>query len=204
MLQRNMINTLNIQLTLEDLLGNLHFARKHDQLGRLALLAYCEVKGWARLASKPDLADKAIRMFSQSPFVTKAEFLKNVDSLIATVELHEQEYRIDNTACANKEAAMRILIAEDDQVMADGLLRALRSAGAIVDLVASGLEADAALMNHTEFDLLILDLSLPKMNGLEVLKNLRARGSSLPVLISLSPTAWKSASKSWTAAQTPI
>ena len=77
---------------------------------------------------------------------------------------------------------MRILIAEDDQVLADGLLRALRGAGAAVDHVASGGEADAALMTNTEFDLLILDLGLPKMHGLEVLKKLRGRGSSLPVL----------------------
>ena len=61
---------------------------------------------------------------------------------------------------------MRILIAEDDQVLADGLLRALRSSGAAVDHVASGTEADAALMTNTEFDLLILDLGLPKMHGL--------------------------------------
>jgi two-component system, OmpR family, response regulator len=78
---------------------------------------------------------------------------------------------------------MRILIAEDDQVLADGLLRTLRSAGAAVDHVASGSEADAALMTNNEFDLLILDLGLPKMHGLEVLKRLRARGSTLPVLI---------------------
>ena len=78
---------------------------------------------------------------------------------------------------------MRILIAEDDQVLADGLLRTLRGSGAAVDHVASGTEADAALMTNTEFDLLILDLGLPKMHGLEVLKKLRARGSSLPVLI---------------------
>ena len=78
---------------------------------------------------------------------------------------------------------MRILIAEDDQVLADGLLRSLRSAGAAVDHVASGTEADAALMTNNEFDLLILDLGLPKMHGLDVLKKLRARGSTLPVLI---------------------
>ena len=78
---------------------------------------------------------------------------------------------------------MRILIAEDDQVLADGLLRTLRNSGAAVDHVASGSEADAALMTHTEFDLLILDLGLPRMHGLEVLKKLRSRGSTLPVLI---------------------
>ena len=71
---------------------------------------------------------------------------------------------------------MRILIAE-------GLLRTLRASGAAVDHVANGSEADAALMTSSEFDLIILDLGLPKMHGLEVLKRLRARGNSMPVLI---------------------
>ncbi len=78
---------------------------------------------------------------------------------------------------------MRILIAEDDQVLADGLLRTLRGSGAVADHVSSGTEADAALMTNNEFDLLILDLGLPKLHGLEVLKRLRGRGSALPVLI---------------------
>src|SRR5437763_4496314 len=78
---------------------------------------------------------------------------------------------------------MRILIAEDDQVLADGLLRSLRASGAAVDHVASGTEAEAALLANNEFDLLILDLGLPKLHGLEVLRKLRARGSGLPVLI---------------------
>ena len=45
---------------------------------------------------------------------------------------------------------MRILIAEDDQVLADGLLRTLRASGAVVDHVASGSEADAALLTNNE------------------------------------------------------
>ncbi len=77
---------------------------------------------------------------------------------------------------------MRVLIAEDDQVLADGLLRSLRGAGYAVDHVASGSEADAALMSH-EFDMVILDLGLPKMHGLEVLRRLRARGTTSPVLV---------------------
>jgi len=77
---------------------------------------------------------------------------------------------------------MRVLLAEDDQVLADGLLRSLRGAGYAVDQVISGSDADAALASHT-FDLLILDLGLPKLHGLEVLRRLRARGSVLPVLI---------------------
>ena len=68
---------------------------------------------------------------------------------------------------------MRILIAEDDQVLADGLLRTLRASGAAVDHVPNGSEADAALMTSNEFDLIILDLGLPKMHGLEVLKRVK-------------------------------
>ena len=77
---------------------------------------------------------------------------------------------------------MRVLIAEDDQVLADGLMRSLRNAGCTVDQVGTGSEADAALALH-EFDVVILDLGLPKMHGLEVLRKLRGRGSSVPVLI---------------------
>src|SRR5574344_2571175 len=78
---------------------------------------------------------------------------------------------------------MRILIAEDDQVLADGLLRSLRNSGAVVDHVISGAEADTALLMNNHFDLLILDLGLPRVHGLEVLRRLRSRNDSLPVLI---------------------
>lgn len=77
---------------------------------------------------------------------------------------------------------MRILLAEDDQVLADGLCRSLRGSGYAVDHVDSGSDADSALALH-EYDLLILDLGLPRMSGLEVLKRLRARNDGLPVLI---------------------
>ncbi|SMG57039.1 response regulator transcription factor [Paraburkholderia susongensis] len=77
---------------------------------------------------------------------------------------------------------MRILIAEDDSILADGLIRSLRQSAYAVDHVKSGVEADTALSMQT-FDLLILDLGLPRMSGLEVLRRLRARNSNLPVLI---------------------
>ena len=77
---------------------------------------------------------------------------------------------------------MRILIAEDDSILADGLTRSLRQSGYAVDHVKNGVEADTALSMQS-FDLLILDLGLPKMSGLDVLKRLRARNSNLPVLI---------------------
>jgi len=77
---------------------------------------------------------------------------------------------------------MRILLAEDDSVLADGLTRSLRQSGYVTDSVQSGTEADTALSTQ-DFDLLILDLGLPKMSGLDVLRRLRARDSRLPVLI---------------------
>ncbi len=77
---------------------------------------------------------------------------------------------------------MRILIAEDDNLIADGLSRSLRQAGYAVDWAANGLDAESALMTAA-YDLLILDLGLPKLSGLDVLKRLRSRNSPLPVLI---------------------
>ena len=77
---------------------------------------------------------------------------------------------------------MRILLAEDDSVLADGLTRSLRQSGYATDCVANGEDADTALVTQ-EFDLLILDLGLPRLPGLEVLRRLRARNSMLPVLI---------------------
>jgi len=77
---------------------------------------------------------------------------------------------------------MRILIAEDDTALAEALQRTLRHAGYAVDLASDGGQADAAL-SACEFDLLILDITLPRLSGLEVLKRLRARDTKLPVLL---------------------
>ena len=77
---------------------------------------------------------------------------------------------------------MRILLAEDDSIIADALVRALRKAGYAVDHVANGVDADTAVTAE-HFDLLILDLGLPRLPGIDVLKRLRNRKSALPVLI---------------------
>lgn len=77
---------------------------------------------------------------------------------------------------------MRILIAEDDAILTDGLCRSLRQAGYSVDCVTDGHAADAALAT-SEFDLLILDVGLPRLSGFEVLRRLRGRASNLPVLV---------------------
>jgi two-component system OmpR family response regulator len=77
---------------------------------------------------------------------------------------------------------MRILVAEDDAALAEGVSQTLRQSGYAVDWVKNGAEADSALAAN-QFDLLILDLGLPKKSGLDVLKRLRSSDSRLPVLI---------------------
>jgi len=77
---------------------------------------------------------------------------------------------------------MRILIAEDDPVLADGLTRSLHQSDYAVDCVATGDQADHVLLAQN-YDLVILDLGLPKLDGFEVLRRLRHRGSKVPVLV---------------------
>src|SRR5262245_41304562 len=77
---------------------------------------------------------------------------------------------------------MRILITEDDSVLAEALQFSLKQAGYAVDWVSNGSAADEALKEDV-FGLLILDLGLPKLDGFEVLRRLRRRNAVIPVLI---------------------
>ena len=77
---------------------------------------------------------------------------------------------------------MRVLITEDDPNVAEALQFSLRQCGYAVDCISNGALADQALKDNV-FDLLILDLGLPKLDGFEVLRRLRKRNSKLPVLI---------------------
>jgi len=77
---------------------------------------------------------------------------------------------------------VRILIAEDDRVLADGLSRSLRASGYAVDVVDGGDNAESALLTQP-YNLVILDLGLPRMPGLDVLRRLRERRNHVPVLI---------------------
>ena len=76
---------------------------------------------------------------------------------------------------------MRILLVEDDAVLATALSRALRQAAYAVDVIDSGNEADRILRTDV-YDLVVLDLGLPGLDGLEVLRRLRDRRSRVPVL----------------------
>ena len=77
---------------------------------------------------------------------------------------------------------MRVLIVEDDPVLADGLTRSLRQSDFAVDCAHDGEQADHVLTAQN-YDLVILDLGLPKVDGFEVLKRLRRRGATVPVLV---------------------
>ncbi|HAF01381.1 MAG TPA: DNA-binding response regulator [Methylophilaceae bacterium] len=77
---------------------------------------------------------------------------------------------------------MRILIVEDDLVLADGLKNSLIQSGYAVDVAHHGNDADN-ILSYQQFDLILLDLGLPKLGGFDVLKRLRARKSLTPVLI---------------------
>ena len=77
---------------------------------------------------------------------------------------------------------LRAMLVEDDAVLAAGLARALEGEGLQVERCASGGEALRALA-AAPCDLLVLDLGLPDMDGLEVLARLRSRGQDLPVLL---------------------
>lgn len=77
---------------------------------------------------------------------------------------------------------MRILLVEDDALLADGLVRSLKQSGYLVEIATDGLTADRWLENES-FDLTILDLGLPSLDGSKVLKRLRARKQRTPVLI---------------------
>ncbi len=77
---------------------------------------------------------------------------------------------------------MRILIVEDDAMLAEAVSSALRQSAHMVSLAASGDEADRALSTN-EYDLVLLDLGLPRLDGFEVLKRLRQRRSRVPVII---------------------
>ncbi len=77
---------------------------------------------------------------------------------------------------------MRLLLVEDDAILGDGLARLLRDAGYAVDWVKTGRAAEASL-GAEEPDVLVLDLELPDLDGIELLRRLRSRRSSVPVLI---------------------
>jgi two-component system copper resistance phosphate regulon response regulator CusR len=79
-------------------------------------------------------------------------------------------------------ATMRLLVAEDDKPVASFVQKGLNAEHYAVDLAADGDEAEF-MVEQFDYDLLVLDLNLPRRDGLEVLKHARAAKPSLPVLV---------------------
>lgn len=77
---------------------------------------------------------------------------------------------------------MRILLVEDDQMIGDALCVALRDAAYAVDWVKDG-ETALSVLDNQEHDAVLLDLGLPRRDGIEVLTQLRSKDGSLPVII---------------------
>jgi two-component system OmpR family response regulator len=83
---------------------------------------------------------------------------------------------------------MRLLLVEDDAMIGEAVLDALRVAHYAVDWVRDGAMADTALASQS-YDLVLLDLGLPQRDGLDVLRGLRARGAKVPVLVATARDA---------------
>lgn len=77
---------------------------------------------------------------------------------------------------------MHILLAEDDEVLSDGISKALQQKGYSVDVFDNGLAAQQAAVG-SKFDLIILDIGLPKLDGLSVLQRVRLQSRTVPILI---------------------
>ncbi len=75
-----------LQLGLEDILGDLQYARRSGDVGRLALLAYCDVRRWARQAGEDALAERSTLLITQSPLASKEAFLAQIDGLIEDLQ----------------------------------------------------------------------------------------------------------------------
>ena len=108
MLRSNM-RTLSSGLTLalQDLLGDLRAARREEDLGRLALLAYCDVRRWARQADQPKLADLSLALVTSCPFADRESFLSQVDRLMAEATMIVGEMEDDVPLSANGLTAPR-------------------------------------------------------------------------------------------------
>jgi two-component system OmpR family response regulator len=83
---------------------------------------------------------------------------------------------------------MRVLLVEDDAMIGEAVLDVLRAEHYAVDWVRDGAMADTALRSQT-YDLVLLDLGLPRRDGLDVLRSLRARHVTVPVLVATARDA---------------
>jgi len=84
---------------------------------------------------------------------------------------------------------MRLLLVEDDSTLVQSLKKNLQQAGYAVDVADNGIDGEF-LGNENLYDVVVLDLGLPKRNGLEVLRHWRANGNATPVIVLTARDAW--------------
>lgn len=77
---------------------------------------------------------------------------------------------------------MKVLLIEDDTMIGENIQIALEGEAILVDWLSNGAAAEQALHQHS-YDALLLDLSLPQRDGIDILRDLRARGDALPVIL---------------------
>lgn len=107
MLHCNMTIALSLQLGLDDLLAEMHHARRRGDLGRLALLAYCDVRRWARQAGESDIARQSMAMFTEEPHASRGAFLDKVDTLLRDLEALQSALPATSAAPRHAPASMR-------------------------------------------------------------------------------------------------
>lgn len=107
MLQRNMKTAMSLQLGLEDLIADLRHSRKCGDLGRLAFVAYCDVRRWARAAGETELADNSSRVITDSPHESREAFLGYIDELIDDLERRRFDFGTTSPAGLDFQAVER-------------------------------------------------------------------------------------------------
>lgn len=79
---------------------------------------------------------------------------------------------------------MRILVIEDNQKLADSITRGLRQEGYAADYLTDGLDGEKRILTQrNDYDILVLDVSLPNKNGIEICSSLRAQGIMIPIIM---------------------
>lgn len=99
----------HLRVDLEDLAAQVAHARRGQELGRLALLCYCEVRPWARSAKEERLAERAWTLSVQSVPTSRNAFLKKVDLLIA-----ELEWACERAGLVDEAAILRLARAPEE------------------------------------------------------------------------------------------
>lgn len=126
----------------------------------------------APLGGKLRASTGDIKTWDEHPFLANTNVQSSHHSREKTIGYKSMERHIRH----------RLLVIEDDAVLADGISGILRGNGYSVHCLSDGIHAHDALLAE-RYDLVILDLGLPRMDGLELLQRLRARQDRIPVLI---------------------